>query len=72
MQKAMDGVWKSAAVTPGAEFTAPIMTKNAGVGNSALLVFGVRRLAHPIMAGKYGGLSITALPARTTKTGSAS
>jgi hypothetical protein len=69
MPKAMAGVWKSAAVTPGAEYTAPIMTKTAGVENSALQVFGVRRQAHPIMAGKYGESSITALPAKTAKRG---
>jgi hypothetical protein len=71
MQKIMDGMWKSGVAMPGAEFTAQIMTKTVGAGNSALQVFGVRRLAHPIMAGKSGGLSITALPVKTTKSGSA-
>ena len=72
MQKTMGGVWKSAVAMPGAEFTALIMTKTVDVGNSALQVYGVRRLAHPIMAGRSGGLSTTALPAKTIKSGSAS
>ena len=72
MQKTMVGVWKSAVAMPGAEFTALIMTKTVGVGSSALQVYGVRRLAHPIMAGKFDGLSTTALPAKATKSGSTS
>lgn len=71
MQKAMDGVWKSAVAMPGPEFTAQIMTKTVDVVNSVLQVYGARRLAHPIMASKYGELSITALPVKTTKSGSA-
>ena len=69
-QKLMDGVWKSAVAMPGVEFTAQIMTKTVAVGNSALQAFGVRRLTHPIMAGKSAGLSITALPAKTISSGS--
>jgi hypothetical protein len=70
MQKIMDGEWKSAVAMPGVEFTAQIMTRTVGVGNSALQVCGVRQLAHPIMAGKSAGLSITALPAKTISSGS--
>ena len=66
-QKIMDGVWKSAVAMPGVEFTAQIMTRTVGVGNSALQVCGARQLTRPIMAGKSGGLSITAPPAETTR-----
>ena len=70
MQKAMDGVWRLAAVMPGVEFTAQIMTRTVSVGNSALPVCGVHRLTHLIMAGKSAGLSIIALPAKMTNSGS--
>ena len=50
------------------EFTAQIMTRTVGVENSALQAFGVRRLTHPIMAGKFAGLSITALPPKMINT----
>jgi len=69
MQKIMDGVWKSAVAMPGAEFTAQIMTKIVGAGNSALQVYGVHRLVRPIMADKSGGLSTTAPPSKTSKSG---
>ena len=68
MQKAMVGAWRLAAVMPGVEFTAQIMTRTVAVGNSALQAFGVRRLTHPIMAGKFAGLSITALPPKMINT----
>ena len=68
MQKAMDGAWKLAAVMLGVEFTAQIMTKTVAVGNSALQVYGVRPPTQLIMAGKFGGLSITALPPKTINT----
>ena len=71
MQKAMDGVWRLAAVMPGVEFTAQIMTKTVGVGNSALPVFGVHQPTHLIMAGKSAELLITALPAKTINSGPA-
>lgn len=67
MQSIMDGVWKLAVVTPGAEFIAQTMTKTAGVGSSALQVSGVRQVTHQIMAGKFGALSITVLQERRSK-----
>jgi len=66
-QKIMAGASKLAGVMPGAEFTAQTTTKTAVVGNSALQAYGVRRLAHQIMASKFGGLSTTVLPGKTSK-----
>ena len=67
MQKKMDGVWKLAEAMLGVEFTVQIMTRTVAVGNSALQVCGAHRLTHPIMASKFAGLSITALPATKTR-----
>jgi len=68
MQKAVGGVWRSAAVMPGVEFTAQIMTKTVAVENSVLQVYGVRLPTRLIMAGKFGGLSIIAFPPKTINT----
>ena len=68
MQKAVGGVWRLAAVMPGVEFTAQIMTKTVAVGNSVLQVYGVRPPTQLIMAGKFGVLSIIALPPKTINT----
>ena len=67
MQKAMVGAWKSAAAMPGAEFTAPIMTRTAGAENFASQAYGARRQTRLIMAGKSGGLSTTAHPEKTIR-----
>jgi len=67
MQKSMDGVSKLVVVMPGAKFTVHTMTKIAAVGNSALQVFGVRQLTLQIMADKFDGLSIIALPGKPVK-----
>ena len=67
MPKIMDGVLTLAATMPGAEFTAQTTTKNVGVENSVLQVYGVRQSAHLIMAGKSGGLLTTAPPAKATR-----
>lgn len=64
--KIMVGASKLVAVMPGVEFIAHIMTKTVGAGNSALQVYGVHQLTHLTTAGKSGGLSITALPAKMT------
>ena len=68
MRKAMGGVWRLVAVMPGVGFTALIMTKTVGVENSVLQVSGVRLPTQLIMAGKFGGLSIIALPIKTINT----
>ena len=64
MLSSMDGGWKSAAVMPGGKSTVQIMTKIAGVGNSALQVSGVRQLTHQIMANKFGEWLIIVLRVR--------
>ena len=56
MQKAVGGVWRSAADMPGVRFIAQITTKTVAVGNSVLQVYGVRPPTRLIMAGKFGGL----------------
>ena len=50
---------------PGVEFIALTMTKTAGVGSSALQVYGAHLLTHQIMAVRFDGLLIIALPERT-------
>jgi hypothetical protein len=66
-QKIVAGELKLAGVMPGAECTAQTTTKIVVVGSSALRVYGVRRLAHQIMAGRFDGLSTTVLPGKTGK-----
>jgi hypothetical protein len=48
----------------GVEFTVLIMTKTVGVGSSVLQVYGAHPPTHQIMEGRFGGLSIIALPGR--------
>ncbi len=50
--------------THGERFIAHIMTKDAGVENFVLQVFGVPLVMQEIMPGKYDELSITAFYAR--------
>jgi len=64
MQSGMDGGWRLVVVMPGGEFTAQIMTKNAGVESSVSLVSGARQLALQIMANKFDEWSTTALQVR--------
>ena len=71
MPRPMDGVLKLVADMPGAGFTAPTTTMNVVAESSVLQAFGVHQSIRQITASKYGGLSITALPAKTTKSGSA-
>lgn len=51
----------------GVKFTAQTMIKTVGAENSAFQVYGVHQLAHQIMASKFGVLSITVPPGKTTK-----
>jgi hypothetical protein len=71
MPRLMDGVSKLVADMPGAGFTAPTTTMNVVAESSVFQAFGVHQSIRQITASKYGGLSITALPAKTTKSGSA-
>jgi hypothetical protein len=63
-QMVMDGVSKLAVVMPGVEFTVQTTTKIVVVGNSVLQAYGAQQLTLPIMAGRFGGLSTTALPGK--------
>jgi len=54
-----------------AGFTAPTTTMNVVAESSELQAFGVHQSIRQITVSKYGGLSITARPAKTTKSGSA-
>jgi len=65
MRKLAAGALKLAGAMPGAECTVQTTTKIAAVGNFALQVYGVRQLAHQIMASKFDGLSTTVLPGKT-------
>ncbi len=58
----VDGVWKLAVVMPGVEFIAQTTIKIVAAVSFAFQVFGVHQQTHQIMASKFGGLSIIALP----------
>ena len=54
MRKSMAGELRSVVLMPGAGFTVPTTTKNAGAESIAYRVSGVRRVTQRIMPNKFG------------------